>query len=887
MKNIFYICCAGMIVGLFTFAGFVQVVHAETVIDHIVEIEGDVVWDAQGSPYVLGDDVFVGQGASLTILPGAEIEGSSAERGGGVVVSGGSLSVKGSRDQRVSIHGLNGISASDGGAISIEFADVRDMAEAINGDWAHIWIATSTISGSEVGIKARSSSLVVRDTVIADNGEGIRISPPGIFQMRVGAQRSIPGSDAPDDLPYGASDVIMSNSIVEKNTTAAVVSEDIARSRMEGNWWGSPVGPRSSTGDSISGDVGFEPWLTERPVYDAPAHACCSSILFIPGLQASRLFRTEADVRGIVHANRLWEPNRSGDVKKLFLAPNGSGVDSTVYAGGPIDAAFGIAGVYGSFMGYLDRLAESGTIGEWKSYGYDWRKPIAEVVAGSERRSTTTESLMATVEHLASGSKTGKVSVVAHSNGGLVAKYLVKKLTEIGKERLIDTVISVGVPYLGTPQAILGLLHGDGQSIGGGMLLKQSVARELGINMASAYSLLPSKEYFNNMLGPTIAFASTSVQGITGGSYPQQIDTYDGQKGFILDSKNSRRTTVASKVMLPIEGNKLLFAAADAIHSILDPFAWPSTIAHWALVGWGNKTAKGVVYSDRIECRGPGKRPLCVTSAQYEPTTTSFGDGTVVAPSAGYDADTVVSINLPAQEDVDSTSIKHANILESSTVQEAVGDIIQSQNGSIEDRLEKLPGVTIGLPDVSDEEEFLVLSTHSPVNLHLYDAQGNHTGLIAPPADLEFQKGDEGLDEDLYSFIEEKVPGTTFEMREGDIGNETYITLDGGRIGAYDIKIQGTDSGTFDYIVERIKGDEIIDRVEYLDVPVSQFTIATGTVAVSGAGSNGQVPLASSTMLKVDTDKNGRPDLFPRPKWGKDISCRHRRWFNCSASKHR
>ncbi|MBP6858894.1 MAG: hypothetical protein KBC33_03650 [Candidatus Pacebacteria bacterium] len=887
MKNIVYIVCAGVIVGLLTFTGFVQVAQAETSIGHIVELEGDVEWSVQGSPYILADDVFVGQGVTLTIQPGVEVKGFSSEQRGGIVVSGGTLIVEGTRDERISIHGLNGIGASDGGMISMKFADLSDMFEALNIDSARAMIATSTISGSEIGIKTRSSSVTVVDTEIATNGEGIHISSPGIFQARVGGSEATKGtSSAFDDSGFDEGVVVIRNSIIEDNTDSGAVSADIVQAQMEGNWWGSPDGPGSEEGDSVTGNVAFEPWLTQRPVYGAVASTCCSSVLFIPGLQASRLYRTEADARGIKRINQLWEPNRNDDVKKLFLNQNGSSIDPGIYAGGPIDSALGVADIYGSFMVYLDTLQDEGTIGEWKSYGYDWRKSIAEVVAGSERRATSSESLVKMLEGLAMRSRTGKVSVIAHSNGGLVAKYLVKKLMEVGKESLVDTVISVGVPYLGTPQAILGLLHGEGQSIGGGMILKQSVARELGINMASAYSLLPSKEYFKNMLGPTIVFASTTVQGINTGSYSQQIDTYDGQKGFILDSKNSRRTTVASKVTLPIEGNKILFAAADAIHSVIDPFSWPSTIAHWALVGWGNKTAKGVAYSDKTECRGPGKRPLCITSTHYEPITTSLGDGTVVTPSAGYDAGTVVSINLPAQEEIDSTTIKHANILESSTVQDAVGDIIVSQEESVKDKLKKLPGVTIGLPDASDEEEFLVLSTHSPVNLHLYDAQGNHTGLIAPPTNIKLQEGDEGLDEDLYSFYEEKIPGSSFEMREGDIGNETYITLDGDRVGSYDIKIQGTGSGTFDYIVERIKGDEIIDRVEYLDMPVNQLTVATGTIAIFGAESDDQV-LASSTMLRVDTDRNGRPDLFPRPKWGKDISCRHKRWFSCSVWKRR
>ncbi len=884
MKSIIYIVCAGSIIGLFTFVGFIQFAQAETIIEHVAELQGDVEWSVQGSPYILADDVFVGQGASLTIHPGTEVKSFSTERRGGIVVSGGSLSVKGSREHKVSIDGLNGIGASDNGSISIEFAQMNDMVEAIQGDHAHIFIASSTISESEIGIKIRSSTLVVHDTEIEGNGEGIHIGPPGIFQARASGLEATGGiGNALEDVPLGASSVTVANSIVENNKDAAVISQDWTEAHMEGNWWGSPAGPGVSGGGSISGNVGFQPWLTKRPAYDELSSTCCSNILFIPGLQASRLFRTEIDARMTAHTNRLWEPNRNADVKKLFLNASGSSTISGIYAEGPIDAAFGIAGIYGSFMEYLDALQNRGTIRKWKSYGYDWRKPVAQVVAGSEQRATTTESLTTILEDLAASSNTGKVSIVAHSNGGLIAKYLVKKMAEAGKDGLVDTVISVGVPYLGTPQAILGLLHGDGQSIGGGALLKQSVARELGINMPSAYSLLPSKEYFKKALGPTIAFASTTIQ---------DIDTYNQQKDFIVDAKNARRTTVGSKTTLPIEGNKLLVAAAEALHSILDPFSWPASIAHWAIVGWGNKTAKGVIYSDKTECRGPGLRPLCITSTLYEPISTLFGDGTVVMQSAAHDGGDVVSIDLPAQEEVDSMEIKHANILESSTVQEVIGDIITSTSGDVEkvdhikDTLANLPGVSVGMPDQHDEEEFTVISTHSPVELHLYDAHGNHTGLIAPPAELEFEDGDEGLDEDLYTFYENKIPGTDFEIREGDIGNETYITLGKNAKGSYNVSIQGTGPGTFDYIVERIKGDEIMDRVEYLDIPVTSLTVATGTLQMFGQNESA-VPLASSTDIKVNDGKDKKGWRSIRGKWGREMSCRHSRHLVCTTGKPR
>ena len=881
MKNIFYIISVGIIVGFIAFAGMLQVAHAETRLVGTTFISTDTVWDKSGSPYILSDDVLIDSGAELVVGPGVEIYGPGKGQKD-ILVVGGTLRVGGRPDARVSMHDFDGIYAQEDGTVILEYVDIRDTTKAIHIDGSRAVIATSTISGSEsYGIQSRSSGLAVWDSVITKNAEGIHINySPGIFQVRGDGRlvEEIGGiGNALDDIPLGTNSVTVTNSIIEDNGSAGVVNQDWVQAQMINNWWGSAGGPGLSVGTSVSDNVEFDPWLTEKPVFEAVKSRCCSSVLFIPGLEASRIYRNESDALGVVHKNQLWEPNRNADVRKLFMNPNGSSTDSTIYVGDPIDKALGISGIYGSFMKYLDDMRDGGTIEEWKSYGYDWRKPIVEVVAGSERRSTTTDSLITILESMATRSKTGKVSIVAHSNGGLVAKYFVKTLVDIGKESLIDSVISVAVPYLGTPQAILGLLHGDNQSIAGGLILKQSIARELGLNMPSAYPLLPSSEYFSRVFGPSIAFASTTIAGINDGSYPKNIDTYDAQKAFILDKSKSRNVSVSSKLSMPIEGNVLLMNAAETLHTILDPFSWPTTIAKWAIVGWGNRTAKGVVYSDKTTCKSVGGGVDCVVTPIYTATTTSSGDGTVVVPSASYGAGEVVSIDLPAQRVIDGKYIEHANILEASTTKSILGSILstpQESSGKIKkmvDRLSRLPGVTIGEPDASMNKSFLVISTHSPVELHVYDKNGNHTGPTSPPSGISFEGDDQVLDDDLYDFFEEGVPGSSFEMHEGDSGDESFITLIDDHVEPYTVTIDGTGVGTFDYVVERIDDDVIIDRVEYVGVPVNPLTVATSTVMTISGSISSSKSLASSTILKVDFDGNGSVDLSPRPGIGGDF----------------
>ena len=76
-----------------------------------------------------------------------------------------------------------------------------------------------------------------------------------------------------------------------------------------------------------------------------------------------------------------------------------------------------------------------------------------------------TIDLIQRIEELASNSDTGKITIVAHSMGGLLGKAIIKKLENSGKENLIDSFVMIGTPQLGTPQAVATILHGDGEGI--------------------------------------------------------------------------------------------------------------------------------------------------------------------------------------------------------------------------------------------------------------------------------------------------------------------------------------------------------------------------------------------------------------------------------------
>lgn len=797
--------CAAFTAGLLVFAGAAAVAHAETIIDNGTLV-GNVTWNESGSPYYVSDPVTIPSGSSLTINPGVTVVGSDAIQGNSLFWVQGKLTIDGTPDKRVTLSGAGSVTIlSDEATTSIENTDVS-VADGVSVFGSSLDMASSTITGASEALYIRSGSVSITGSQIKNNGAGVFIEPSVqsvISPMAVGI-----GDLSAAPPPEPPASVSITDSDITDNQGAAIENQDTSVVTATDDWWGSDAGPSLDGSNDLVGSVEYEPWQKH-----ASTTVCCSSVLFIPGIEASRIYSPIANPLNLGTTTVMaWEPLSNPTVKSMYLNPDGSSINPNVYSGDAIDKAYGLFDVYGTFMKFMNGLVADGTIGSWKAFGYDWRKPIAEVVAGREKKATTTESLLDTVMALASTSKTGKVTLIAHSNGGLVTKYLVKTLADMGKADLIDKVISVAVPYLGTPLAIPALLYGDSESFAYGILLKQSVAQKLGENMSSAYSLLPSTEYFAQGLGPTIAYAS-------GTSSP-------------INNSSEQDSLISSKA------NEVLMAAAESLHAIIDPFEWPEAIQRWALVGWGNDTIQSTVYSK-------------TGSDKHTASTTLLGDGTVVVGSAAFNDGTTTALDLPVISKQESSQYSHQNILDASSTDAAIADIIEGKASS--DSLTQIPGVSIGMPDPGSASR-IVVSTHSPVDLHVYDQYGNHTGIIPAPVGS-------GVADDVVSFYEAKIPGSSFEQNGGDgtdddTDTEISLPTDSGQI--YSIQIQGNGTGEFTYEAERFNGDNLLSDTIYSGLPTTPLTIASTTI-------DSNANTSSSALLSVDVDGDGTTDIVAKP----------------------
>ncbi len=630
------------------------------------------------------------------------------------------------------------------------------------------------------------------------------------------------------------------NSSISNNVEAGVSDWGDVYNNMKaiGNYWGSASGPYNAnlnatgTGNSVVDGVEFIPWLTADPTKAKPT--CCSNVVFIPGIESSRLY-----TKGLVFENQLWEPNRNADVEKLYLDANGESVDKNIYTRDIIKrtnvglGAFD-SNIYKSFADTMDGLVEEKKINAWSPLPYDWRMDLNKVATEPIKlENGNTYNIIDEIIKLAESSQTGKVSIVTHSNGGLVAKTLINELKKIGKENLIDQLILVASPELGTPTAVAGLLHGDEQDLAGGLLVRKSTARTLAENMMGAYNLLPSEEYFNKVASPVVEFdASIDKFNNFRTVYGNTIDSASELKDFLL-AKDGRAEPADIDTTTPNVLKAGMLSLAEANHNVIDTLVMPENIKVTELAGWGVSTIRGIKYVGKEECVANVTGCFKTLVFDREPLYTSEGDKTVVAPSATVGSSTYY-LDLKKFNFNAGREYIHKDIFETSSTLDFVKNTLLNSTSSLPQYITKEK------PTTPDKKKELVL--HSPVSIDVYDSLGRHTGLINNP----------NPDSDLQA-VEENIPGSRYT----EFGEGKYVLLDEGT--AYTVKLQGLDVGTFTLESKTLSSSgETLSSSAFVDIPTSPDMKGEISVASSSTGT-------TSVSIKLDINGDGTNDFTIKP----------------------
>lgn len=631
---------------------------------------------------------------------------------------------------------------------------------------------------------------------------------------------------------------------------------------LKNNWYGTSNGPTTEknpggVGEHITGTFTLDGWSATEFTTSACTENCFSNVLFLPGIESSRLYAKDDPNCLLVNCeNQLWEPNRNDDVRALFLNTDGKSTNAfNIYTKeSDIIDELNVTGsnIYKSFIDTMNKLKDvDHLINDWKATPYDWRLSYDDIVNNgtvtggtiSYNQSSSSPYILTQLRRLAENSRTGKVTLVAHSNGGLVAKKLMEMLGDTETARLIDKVILVAVPQVGTPMSIPAMLHGFDQDHVAGLVTSKKTARGLAEYMPGAYQLLPSEKYFATVTTPVVTFDATKLPDWAA-TYGENISSFETLQSFLTDTMG-RVSADNSDIETPIALHTNLLDQSNGVHQSLDNWQAPDDVEVIEIAGWGvPATVDGAHYDTEKKYTCDKGSGLCSTGADVMRATPRFtvdGDGTVVTPSALWmnnnDGAIRYWINLksyntdnPFETGLGFFSIEHSKIFEVPQLNTFIAD--------------KLTQITKPLSDYSylsteapvSTSKRLEYALHSPLTLDLYDNDGHHTG-ISPTTGQ----------------IEEQIPGTYYRQ----FGEVKYIFSD--ELIPTHLTLDGYDTGRFTLEVKELQGDTTLGQMTFQDMPTTDKTGVTLDIPTD---------LSSVSPLRIDQDGDGTDDLVIAPRVG-------------------
>lgn len=628
------------------------------------------------------------------------------------------------------------------------------------------------------------------------------------------------------------------------NSTGLTVDSVGATSSADHNWWGTTEGPIKISDwngvdpfhQKVTDEVVFNPWLLENP--KKPKVTCCSNILFIPGVEGSRLYKKSQNGR----EDELWVPSTEYDVRDLSMDNHGNSLDPNIYTKDIIDVAASFLGwqssmkPYADFMKQLQNWQTKGDIKDYFNFAYDWRLRPQEIVEqGALYPNNVQINPVGEILRLAKTSNTGKVTIITHSNGGLIAKMIVKKLIDMGRSDAVDKVVTVAMPEFGAPQAVASLLHGDGEAIGGGFVLSQNTARDFIQNVPTAYNLLPSPSYFSSNNNPTTS--QNEIIQFKGASSPikkwikqfgDSVTSFSGLKNFLVGDK-STGVGSATSLDIPLKLNSELVDYAEASHSILDNFTFPINIPWFSIQAIGKATLSGLRYIDNLKCSSLAKS--CSRIPDREAIVVSNGDGTVVTNSHLNNSSipniTEVNILLDKSNIKNNTNLAHAELMRDKTTADVVSQIVHNSFDP------QHPPELVNALTNNIAGSLHKFSVFSPATISVTDASGNVTGV--------------SMDQAGEMHIVQNIPNSTFI----DIGESKSVIVP--NTSNYSVKIEGYDTGSFSFedktLLAGNNEGSLIDgeKVFFKDVPITDITTASYSTS-------------EKNEIKIDSDSDGVMD---------------------------
>ncbi len=569
-----------------------------------------------------------------------------------------------------------------------------------------------------------------------------------------------------------------------------------------------------------------------------------SSVLFLPGIMGSRLYEDADGCNTTGEGQERWVSLSVCDQLRLMVNSTGNSIND-IYTTSDQSSIL-VSQVYKTFFDNLSEWKEQEIIEDYVAVPYDWRLGLDRLLKAKEDPNTgkikfdVTSSvqegyLYKTLEKLANDSYSGKVTIVAHSNGGLLAKAFLATLDRDNDPLAdkVDVLIMVASPQLGTPDALVGILHGS--KIVPYLLTRevvsQETSRQLLGTMPFAYHLLPSTQYFDGtgvtVNTPVLTFESGSLTTPWANTFGNTVNTSQNMQAF-MQTSSGRTVPDVDDLETPAVVSGTQFNYSNSIHLLMNAWVPASTTKVYEIAGTGIKTASGIRYYTGRECGV--LNPFCLIfnpKVLYQVKHTIDGDGTVVVPSALGMSTNNLNIerrwlNIDAYNRsglLNSTENKnHSSIFDVSEVNTFIKDILESSTSS------SYQYITDTAPNITNEDR-LDFYLHSPLDMSIRLPNGRQVSSSSPETnDGTYRRYGE------LQYI--SIPNTS--------SNKTLI-------------LRGIAAGSFTLEIEEYKNGSTTKRQSYSAIPSSTSTQVT-------------VPLTDSSslpgiVLAVDYDGNGSIDV--------------------------
>lgn len=630
------------------------------------------------------------------------------------------------------------------------------------------------------GILAINPDLTITGSKILNNGIGIESYASSNFSLSV------------------------TNSTAVENITGMVfgVQDENAKINFDvrNNWWGDRSGPfvvgrnDEGFGDEIVGytefarnKIRFDPWLSKEPNKRNP-------VVIIPGIMGSYLNKDDEDKMEVWPNLKKAFLTRDSYLDDLMLNNDGKLTVSNNIISNDIFRILSFLGKDSNFFDGLISTLKSKGYEEDKDlfvFPYDWRLDVVDSVNGVEH--SKVESLKSKIDKILNQSKSDRVDIIAHSMGGLLAKYYIKN---VGGDN-VDKFIDIGTPHLGAPKAAKVLVYGDDMDIRfAGLGINPLEIKKISQNFPSTYNLLPSSRYFDPTL-PDYSYYLYDLGDVAGDGIMGRL-SYDNTKSFL---KNTGR-------------NDLLIQNAEMVHKDLDDFnPVDYGVDSYNVVGCGVPTI-GKIFTNSQKFEGDFHYQIKYIS----------GDGTVPQRSAeGMGANRLFYAN----------DIQHATMPSQGGIRNLVASILgddvdnfdYSTNANI-----KTDTANCTLPDGK------IISIHSPVSLNIYDDAGRHTG------------PDENGD------IEYEIDGVTYDTLDGNKfafipdGLNYIIKFNATGVGSAGVDVQEYRNG-------KISKSESFENIpiQNLDTKGEVIVGDAGTKILLDKGNDGEITTLTPT-IQIDGD---------------------------------